>query len=136
MNNAINQPQTILVLGGNSDIARAIVQELSSPALRTVVLAVRQPADADTAGFGDGVTVSAIAFDAVDHASHRALVASVAAEHGDLDIVIQAFGQLGSDAADDPVAAAELVNVTSPALSVLGSPLQSGYGRKATARWS
>ena len=41
MNNAIQQPQTILVLGGGSDIAQAIVHELASPALRTVILAGR-----------------------------------------------------------------------------------------------
>ena len=41
MMNAFDQPQTILVLGGRSDIAHAIVRELSSPALQTVVLAHR-----------------------------------------------------------------------------------------------
>ena len=42
VNNAIKQPQTILVLGGGSDIGQAIVHELASPALRTVILAGRR----------------------------------------------------------------------------------------------
>ena len=94
MNNAINQPQTVLVLGGNSDIARAIVLRLASPALRTVVLACRRPAEADTTGFGDGVEVSAVAFDAINHDNHRTFIQTLAREHGDLDVVIQAFALL------------------------------------------
>jgi decaprenylphospho-beta-D-erythro-pentofuranosid-2-ulose 2-reductase len=111
VNNAIHQPQTVFVLGGNSDIARAIVHQLETPALRTVVLGVRHPANADTSGFSAGVNVTAVPFDALDHEGHQALIDSVAAEYGDLDVVIQSFGQLGNDVADDPVAAAELVRV-------------------------
>lgn len=117
MNNAINQPQTILVLGGTSDIAAAIVRELASPALRTLVLACRRPQDASTGasnefGLGDtGASVATVVFDASDHGGHRDLIRSIAREHGDLDVVIQAFGQLGTDVGDDPVAAARLVDV-------------------------
>lgn len=111
MKNALRQPQTILVLGGGSDIARAIVRELESPSLTTVILACRRPGDADTGGFGDHVKVTAVSFDATDHGTHRQLIADLAATYGDLDVVVQAFGQLGTDAADDPVAAADLINV-------------------------
>lgn len=114
MNNAIHQPQTVVVLGGASDIARAIVVALDSPALRTVVLGCRNLDRADAAGLEarlSGATVTARHFDATDHVGHAAWVADVAADHGDLDIVIQAFGQLGLDAASDPVAAAALVDV-------------------------
>lgn len=114
MNNALDQPQTIVVLGGTSEIARAIVVALDSNNLRTVVLGCRDPEAADTAGLAaqlEGATVTAVAFDATDHAGHADWIARAADEHGDLDIVIQAFGQLGADAADDPVAAARLVDV-------------------------
>lgn len=111
MNNALNQPQTIVVLGGNSDIARSIVAELASPVLRCVVLACRHPATADTTGFAEGVEVHTVEFDAVHHERHRAMIAEIAERHGDIDVVIQAFGQLGVDAASDPVAAARLVDV-------------------------
>lgn len=111
MQNAIRQPQTIVVLGGTSDIARSIVRALDSPALRTVVLACRRPDEVDTAGLSKDAAVVAVEFDATDVESHEAIIESIAAAHGDLDIVIQAFGQLGADIGDDPVAAARLAEV-------------------------
>ena len=36
MDNALGEPQTILLLGGTSDIGLAIVRELLSPSARTV----------------------------------------------------------------------------------------------------
>ncbi len=58
------------------------------------------------------VSVVSVEFDALDHAGHEALVRSIAGEHGDLDVVIQAFGQLGDGSVnDDPVAAAALAEV-------------------------
>jgi len=108
----MQQPQTILVLGGGSDIAQAIVHALASPALTTVVLAGRHTPIELSTPLGEGVSVVSVAFDALDHAGHDALVRSVADAHGDLDVVIQAFGQLGDDSAnDDPVAAAALAEV-------------------------
>ena len=49
MNNAVKQSQTVLVLGGTSDIGRSIVEALVSPALRRVILAVRDPEQAEQA---------------------------------------------------------------------------------------
>lgn len=111
MQNAIRQPQTIVVLGGGSDIARAIVRALDSPALRTVVLACRRPDEVDTTGLSAHGEVVTVAFDAADIESHEAVIESIAAAHGDLDIVVQAFGQLGDDVGDDPVAAGRLAEV-------------------------
>jgi decaprenylphospho-beta-D-erythro-pentofuranosid-2-ulose 2-reductase len=116
MMNAFDQPQTILVLGGRSDIAHAIVREVASPALRTVVLAQRstQPSggDGELAGLGSDVQAVAVDFDATDHASHAGLIEQIAADHGDLDVVIQAFGQLGgNDVNTDPIAAGRLADV-------------------------
>lgn len=134
MNNAVHQPQTVLVLGGTSDIGRAIVQALLSPALRTVILAVRHPGecDVDAMAFGDA-TVTAVAFDALDVAGHEAFVADVADRFGDLDIVVQAFGQLGDAGLDDPVAAAELARVNyvgavSSGLAVAARLRRQGHG--------
>ncbi|MFT6812901.1 MAG: decaprenylphospho-beta-D-erythro-pentofuranosid-2-ulose 2-reductase, partial [Ilumatobacter sp.] len=102
MNNAIHQPQTIVALGGSSDIARAIIVALDSASLRTVVLGCRNVDTADVAGLQaqlSGASVTARHFDATDHAGHADWIAGVASDHGDLDIVVQAFGQLGVDAA-------------------------------------
>jgi decaprenylphospho-beta-D-erythro-pentofuranosid-2-ulose 2-reductase len=111
MKNAIQEPQTILLLGGTSDIGRAIVRELDSPVLRRVILACRRPDEVDVTGLSDHAEVSAVRFDAVDHAAHEELISSVAADVGDLDVVIQAFGELGADDGDDPEAGARLAEV-------------------------
>ena len=134
MNNAVKQPQTVLVLGGTSDIGRAIVSALVSPALRQVILAVRHPGevDVDSMTFGNADIV-AVAFDAKDVSSHEALVADLADRFGDLDVVVQAFGQLGAAGLDDPVAAAELAQVNyvgavSTGLAVAGRLRAQGHG--------
>ncbi len=133
MNNAIQQPQTILVLGGGSDIAQAIVHELASPALRTVILAGRHTPIELSTPLDDAVSVVSVEFDALDHAGHDALVRSVADEHGDLDVVIQAFGQLGEDVGTDPVAAVALAEVNyvgavSSGLAVAAQLRRQGHG--------
>lgn len=134
MMNAFDQPQTVLVLGGRSDIAHAIVRELASPALTTVVLAHRGGNDVTIDGLPDGATLVCVPFDATDHGSHAAFVEGVAKDHGDLDIVIQAFGQLGGDTVNtDPTAAGDLidVNVTgavSSGLAVAAQLRKQGHG--------
>ena len=78
------------------------------------MLGCRNVDGADTDGLAaelSGATVRAVRFDATEHEAHRDWVTNVAAEHGDLDVVIQAFGQLGPDAATDPADAARLVDV-------------------------
>ncbi len=111
MQNAIQEPQTILLLGGTSDIGRAIVRALDAPALRTVVLACRRPDEVDTAGLSEHAEVVTRRFDATEHGEHERLIDEIAASVGDLDIVIQAFGELGADDGDDPVAGAHLADV-------------------------
>lgn len=134
MNNAVHQPQTVLVLGGGSAIGQAIVRALVSPALRTVILGVRHPDELDVAAlsFGDA-TVVAVGFDAIDVDSHRTLVSDVAERFGDVDVVVQAFGQLGDARLDDPVAAAELARVNyvgavSTGLAVAEQLRRQGHG--------
>lgn len=112
MKNAVNQPQSILVLGGASDIAAAIVAKLASPALRHVVLAVRRPDDLDLSAFDLGAAeISTIAFDATDTAGHPAVIAEAVERCGDLDVVIQAFGQLGPQETPDAATAVALATV-------------------------
>ena len=125
MDNSLGEPQSIVLLGGTSDIGLAIVRELLSPATRTVVLCCRDAPTGATAADGlrsDGVTVDVRPFDAVDAKSHGALLASIAADHGDVDVVIHAAGILGVDdeATADPLAAFELAQVNfAGAVSVL-----------------
>ncbi|MFN3254237.1 MAG: SDR family NAD(P)-dependent oxidoreductase [Ilumatobacter sp.] len=135
MMNAFEQPQTVLVLGGRSDIAQAIVRKLASPALQTVILAQRSnesdPVTID--GLPDAVSVVSVPFDATDHAHHAEFVQEVVTAHGDLDVVIQAFGQLGESVNDDPVAAGALADVNfagavSSGLAVANHLRAQGHG--------
>ena len=136
MQNALNEPQTIVLLGGTSEIGRAIVDALVSPALRRVVLAVRDPQGAAAKvadwSFGDA-EVAMVGFDATAVDTHEAVIADVAERYGDLDVVIQAFGQLGELGLDDPLAAAELAEVNyvgavSSGLAVAARLRAQGHG--------
>jgi decaprenylphospho-beta-D-erythro-pentofuranosid-2-ulose 2-reductase len=137
VDNALAEPQTIVLLGGTSDIGRAIVERLVGPATRTIVLAGRRPGEM---GHDEltrpGVTVDAVRFDATDVDSHEAFVADLAARHGDLDLVIVAFGQLADQAEldADPARAAALVTVNytgavSSCLAVAAQFRRQGHGR-------
>jgi decaprenylphospho-beta-D-erythro-pentofuranosid-2-ulose 2-reductase len=135
--NALGEPQTIVLLGGTSDIGRAIVTELIGPSTRTVVLAGRRPDEAQPEALArPGVTVESIAFDAADTESHEVFVASLADKVGDLDVVILAFGVLGDQEIfeSDPAAAAEAVHVNytgavSVSLAVAAQLRRQGHGR-------
>jgi len=114
MQNALHEPQTIVLLGGTSEIGRAIVDELVSASARTLVLACRRPDEANPEHFArDGLDVVVEAFDAADTETHEALAYRLAADYGDLDVVVVAFGVLGdqADFDQDPQAAAEAVHV-------------------------
>jgi decaprenylphospho-beta-D-erythro-pentofuranosid-2-ulose 2-reductase len=137
MENALGEPQTIVLLGGTSDIGRAIVAALISPSTRTVVLAARRPGDT-TVGELDrpGVKVDVVPFDAAHTADHDAFVRTLVDGHGDLDVVVVAFGQLVDQAEldADPERAAALVHVNftgavSVSLAVAAQFRRQGHGR-------
>jgi decaprenylphospho-beta-D-erythro-pentofuranosid-2-ulose 2-reductase len=99
VNDALGEPQSILVLGGTSEIALATVKALPRNRIRRVVLAgrpgpARDGAVASLAAAGIN-GVSAVDFDARDTSSHAAFVTSVFDE-GDVDITLLAFGVLGN----------------------------------------
>lgn len=115
MNNGLGEPQTILLLGGTSDIGLAIVRELLSPSTRTVVLACRDLAKGESAAAGlrhGALTVEVVHFDGADTGSHQRVIDDVAARHGDVDLAVLAFAVLGGpDTTRDAVAAAALAHV-------------------------
>ncbi|MGQ0617159.1 MAG: decaprenylphospho-beta-D-erythro-pentofuranosid-2-ulose 2-reductase [Acidimicrobiia bacterium] len=117
MENALGAAQSVLVLGGGSEIGLATVRRLIAGGCRTVVLAARAPeALAGTAeelrGAGAAV-VDVVPFDAALTAVHGQVVDDVFGRHGDFDVVMLAFGVLGSQADydADPEAAADAVRV-------------------------
>ena len=137
MDNALAEPQTIVLLGGTSDIGRAIVERLVTPATRTIVLAGRRPGEMRSDELArPGVTVDTVHFDAANTDTHEAFVADLVAGHGDLDVVVVAFGQLVDQAKldTDPAAAAAMVTVNytgavSSCLALAAQFRRQGHGR-------
>lgn len=116
MDNALGEPQSILLLGGTSDIGLAIVRELLTPATRTVVLACRDVGKGEKAAAGlrhSALTVDVVHFDGTDTANHEAVVADVASRHGDIDLAVLAFALLGEGevTSREVSAAAEIAHV-------------------------
>jgi decaprenylphospho-beta-D-erythro-pentofuranosid-2-ulose 2-reductase len=127
MQNAFGQPQSVLVLGGTSDIAVEVVARLVADRTRTVVLAGRNEERLEAAASrlraAGATTVSCIPMEASDASSAAATVAAgVAAAGGSIDLVLVAVGLLGDQTTveDDPDATIELfdVNLTWPAAAL------------------
>lgn len=99
MLNALGQPQTVLLLGGTSDIARATARAWAASGDLHVVLAARPGPRRDAAVAeltGLGATVEAVDFEAEATGTHPALVAAAAAGR-DIDVALVAFGVLGDE---------------------------------------
>ena len=140
MIDATGRPQSVLVLGGGSEIARAIVARLVPGRCRTVILAGRPSerldAAADEARAAGAEVVETVAFDTTDLAGNPTAVEEVFARHGDVDVVLAAAGALGDQAEleSDPSAAADLIttNFTGLAAALLAAARcmrAQGHGR-------
>lgn len=127
MNDSLGLPQSILVLGGGSEIARAITTALVARRATTVLLAGRDPAPleaaADEARRAGADVVETLPFDACAVQGHEAFFADVFARPEGIDLVLMAVGLLGDQERDehDPVAAARVLdtNFTGPAAALL-----------------
>ena len=140
MIDATGRPQSVLVLGGASEIAQAIVARLVPGRCRTVVLAGRPSerldAAAEAALAAGADTVETMGFDATDLAGIPQAIEAVFDKFGDIDLVLAAAGALGdqTELEADPVAAAELIttNFTGLAASLLAAAARmraQGHGR-------
>jgi decaprenylphospho-beta-D-erythro-pentofuranosid-2-ulose 2-reductase len=96
---ALGRPESVLVLGGTSEIAQAIATALVERGARRVVLAARDPQRAAAFAERLAADVALEAWDA-DAGGHDAWIEGVWARHGDLDLVIHAAGVLGDPARD------------------------------------
>ena len=98
MRDATGTVQSVLVLGGTSEIGVATAKRLARERARRVILAARDPQRAAGAAAevrALGAEVDVVAFDARDLGSHRAFVDGVFDRFGDIDLVLVAWGVLG-----------------------------------------
>jgi len=142
MRDALGAIESVLVLGGTSDLAVATVRELAKERTRTVILAGRHAdrleATAEQLRAAGVTTVETVAFDAAATETHAAIIDEVWSAHPDLDLVLLAFGVLGSqdDFDADPAAAAEAATVNyaggvSAGLAVAAHLRAQGHGTLA-----
>ncbi|MGI9022932.1 MAG: decaprenylphospho-beta-D-erythro-pentofuranosid-2-ulose 2-reductase [Acidimicrobiales bacterium] len=139
MKDALGSPQSVLVLGGGSDIGLATARAFVARRARTVILAARHPEALDGAVADlrrEGADhVEAVHFDADDIGSHEAFARDVFSRHGDIDLVLVAFGVLGDQTVseENPETAAAVlttnfVGAASIGLHVAGHLRGQGHG--------
>lgn len=137
MKDAFGIPQSLLILGGTSEIGLATARRMIARRTRTVWLAYRPSPALETAADGLrtlGADVRTVDFDALDPASHEETLGKVFAE-GDIDMVLLAFGVLGDQAHDEaaPLAAVRVAQTNytgaiSAGLVCAGALQTQGHG--------
>ncbi|MYS81753.1 decaprenylphospho-beta-D-erythro-pentofuranosid-2-ulose 2-reductase [Embleya scabrispora] len=140
MKDALGAPQSLLVLGGTSEIALTTARAMVAERVRRVVLAGRPSAALDAAAEqlrGLGATVEVVGFDAAETDDHEKTIDEVFAA-GDIDVVLLAFGVLGDQDADEksPAAAARVAQVNyvggvSAGLAAANALSRQGHGALA-----
>ncbi|HEX2134109.1 MAG TPA: decaprenylphospho-beta-D-erythro-pentofuranosid-2-ulose 2-reductase [Actinophytocola sp.] len=138
MIDAVGNPQSLLLLGGTSEIGLAVALKYAARRPLRVVLAARPSERLDAAAEklrAAGATVSTVEFDAKDTDSHPAVLDKAFAD-GDLDVTVVAFGLLGDAerAWQDHARAVELARVNYTAAVSVGVALaerlrRQGHGR-------
>ncbi|TVT35667.1 decaprenylphospho-beta-D-erythro-pentofuranosid-2-ulose 2-reductase [Amycolatopsis rhizosphaerae] len=135
MIDAVGNPQSLLLLGGTSDIALAIAEKYLAERPLRVVLAARPSERRKVAAErlrGQGAEVSEVDFDATDTASHPAAI-DRAFTGGDIDVTVVAFGLLGDpeQAWQDHATAVELATVNYAAAVSVGVLLADRLKKQA-----
>lgn len=134
MINAVGDPQSLLLLGGTSEIGLAIAEKYATSGQLRVILAGRPSDRLDAAADRlreKGATVSVLAFDARNPETHAEVVEKAFAD-GDVDVAVLAFGLLGDpeQAWTDVATARELAEVNYVAPVTLGVALADRFTRQ------
>jgi decaprenylphospho-beta-D-erythro-pentofuranosid-2-ulose 2-reductase len=121
---AVGTPQSLLLLGGTSEIGLAVAEKFAAARPLRVVLAARPSQRLDAAAArlrGLGCEVSTLAFDARTPQTHAEVIDKAFAD-GDIDVTLVAFGVLGDQerAWTDLAAALELAQVNYTAAVSVG----------------
>lgn len=105
MNDATGMPQSVLVVGGSSDIARQILERLSGRRLKRVLLAGRDETAMEAVCKGlsaDGLeSAETLRLDLEDAGSLQPFVRRAAELMGEIDLVLFAAGELGTAELDE-----------------------------------
>lgn len=139
MKDALGTVNSVLLLGGSSDIGVEITKALVRGGASRIVLAGRDPSrlseraqEVREAGAGQ---VETLHFDALDLQSHQRVIEEAFAKFEDLDVVILAFGLLGNqqEGLDKVEAAIPIVMTNYVAAVSAGVPLmkameEQGHG--------
>jgi decaprenylphospho-beta-D-erythro-pentofuranosid-2-ulose 2-reductase len=138
MIDAVGNPQSLLLLGGTSEIGLAIAERYARRRPLRVVLAARPSPRLDAAAAqlrAAGATVSTVDFEATDFDAHPSMLDKAFAD-GDIDVAVVAFGLLGDaeQAWQDHRRAVELAQVNYTAPVSVGVALaerlrRQGHGR-------
>jgi decaprenylphospho-beta-D-erythro-pentofuranosid-2-ulose 2-reductase len=141
MENNLGQPQSVVVLGGSSDIARALTKRLCAARAHTVVLCGRNQElldeSAEEAKDYGASTTETVIFDAQDVSDADRVVSEAFEKVGEnVDLVVVAVGLLGDQFAQENDAAAAatsaLVNFAWPVAAlaeVRRRLVAQGHGR-------
>jgi decaprenylphospho-beta-D-erythro-pentofuranosid-2-ulose 2-reductase len=141
MIDATGEPQSVLVLGGASEIAQAFVDRLVEGGRCHAVVLAGRPSPRLTgasqrAESHGAKTVETVDFDVVHVERHQALVESTFDRFGDIDLVVLAAGQLGDqdELERDPEKTAALItaNFAGPAsvlVAVADRLRRQGHGQ-------
>lgn len=140
MNDAFGHPQSVVVLGGTSDMAREILMLLAKERCRSVVLAGRDGAALERASREMRATVErveTVPFDAATTGDAEKVVTRCFEAAGEpVDLVLMAVGELGHQDEDehdpDRVAQMVTVNLTWPAAALTAAATRlrdQGHGR-------
>ncbi|MQA08445.1 MAG: decaprenylphospho-beta-D-erythro-pentofuranosid-2-ulose 2-reductase [Pseudonocardiaceae bacterium] len=134
MIDAVGNPQSLLLLGGTSDIALAIAEKYAANRPLRIVLAARKSTRAEDAAERlrkTGSDVSIVEFDAKDTDSHPSVIEKAFAG-GDIDVTVVAFGLLGDaeEAWQDHAKAVELAHVNYTAAVSTGVALSEKLKRQ------
>lgn len=144
MKNALGSVQTVLVLGGDSDIANATLKELIRRRTRNVILAGRNldrlEERANAMRQSGSVNVEVVEFDATaSNDAHQAFVEEFFERQGDIDLVLLTFGRLGNQERDETNAPAALqtaqvnyVGAVSVLIPIVEKLKQQGHGTIVT----
>ncbi len=137
MIDAVGNPQSILLLGGTSEIGLATVETFASDRPMRIVLAGRPSQRLDEAKSRletRGCAVEILPFEATEPATHAEVIAKAFAG-GDVDVALVAFGLLGDNerAWTDVATAVTLAQVNYTAAVAVGVALgermtQQGHG--------